>query len=85
MHADPVIRSLAVVQGWGELAEQGRRWECCDEQCVTQSVHGVVGMWERAGRATLLAGVIAAPTTSEGRGGSGEPQAKRTQSCAATK
>lgn len=76
-------------QGQGELAEQGRRWECCDEQPMPQGIRGAASVWERAGQAweragqaTPCNGVIAAPTTSDG---SGEPQAKRTQSCAAAK
>lgn len=56
MSTDPEIRNVVVVQGRGELAGQGRRWEYL--------TWGVLSWWDRVDKQYTLSGVIAAQSGS---------------------
>lgn len=56
MSSDLEIRNVVVVQGRGELAGQGRRWEYL--------TWGVLSWWDRVDKQQSLSGVIAAHSGS---------------------
>lgn len=56
MSTDLEIRNVVVVQGRGELAGQGRRWE--------HLTWGILSRWDRVDKQHSLSGVLAAQSGS---------------------